>query len=172
MLSCRRLGSYNTPMQRFAVGSTFQTLGCHCRDLSGEKSSAQRLLLTTHRILSTMLIYIVFYKILYYRSIMIYMYIIVYIYIFIILYYIVLTCIQLYHTELVLLEPKPHHVQVEFKTLVRELHRNGIEVWQAGSCSKLVCRCETALLVLVQGLYELIFILVLLYMIISDYIWL
>jgi hypothetical protein len=47
-------------------------------------------------------------------------------------------------------------VQVEFKTLVRELHRNGIEVWQAGSCSKLVCRCETALLVLVQGLYELI----------------
>lgn len=76
-------------------------------------------------------------------------------YIFIILYYIVLTCIQLYHTELVLLEPKPHHVQVEFKTLVRELHRNGIEVWQAGSCSK-VCHCETALLVLVQGLYELI----------------
>jgi hypothetical protein len=63
-------------------------------------------------------------------------------------------------------------VQVEFKTLVRELHRNGIEVWQAGSCSKLVCRCETALLVLVQGLYELILYLyyyIWSYLIIYDY---
>ena len=169
MLSCplsTRLLQYTHAALRSWIH--FQTLGCHCRDLSGEKSSAQRLLLTTHRILSTMLIYIVFYKILYYRSIMIYMYIIVYIYI----YHTVLYSINMYsiisywaNTSWAEAPPRAGGIQDPCPWTPSQWHR-GVASWimqQAG------VSLRDSPIGISSGIIRINIILVLLYMIISDY---